>query len=99
LEPNYDPDAQKASLKQEVYVAQRISEFLNDEIIAKTLNGMLHGLQNDWLVTQTAQEREALWIRVQGLQEFLVTLRSLIDSGKMAAVQLESFTNDDEEQV
>jgi hypothetical protein len=49
LNAPYDPGAEIARLKQEVHVASRISELVNDELVAATLNGMLHGLQNDWI--------------------------------------------------
>lgn len=91
----YDRDADIARLKQEVYVASRVGELIGDELVSATLNGMLHGLQNEWLLTKNSAERESLWLRAQGLQEFLATLRSLIDSGKMAAQQLESMKNDE----
>jgi hypothetical protein len=78
-------------------VANRISDLLNDPIIDQSLNGMLHGLQNQWLITQRAEDREALWLRAVGLQEFITTLKSLIDSGKMAATQLELLKNGNEE--
>lgn len=84
-------------LKREVHVAQRIADLLGDEIVAETLNGMLHGLQNQWLETAHPSERESLWLRAQGLKEFLSTLSSLIDSGKMAAIQLETMQNGNEE--
>lgn len=84
-------------LKREVHVAQRIAELLGDELVDKTLNGMLHGLQNQWMDCANSAERESLWLRAQGLKEFLNTLSSLIDSGKMAAIQLETMQNGNQE--
>lgn len=92
----YDRDADIQDRRQEVYVASRISDLLNDEHVDKALNGMLHGFQNQWLVEQNKEARELLWIKAQGLQEFLNTLQALIDTGKMAAAQLASMENGEE---
>lgn len=94
LEPlSEDEDIGKR--KREVQVAERVSAFLNDEIIKETLDGLLHGAQNDWLFTVDREARDQLWLKVQGLTVFIETLRQLIESGKMAAIQLEAHEKDD----
>lgn len=93
-----DPAAERAQLQQEVYIATRISDLLNDPAVADALNGMLHGFQNSWLDSVDPKERDLLWIKAQGLKEFLNTLQSLITTGKMAAAQLESMKNDSTEE-
>jgi hypothetical protein len=93
----FDPDADLAKRRHEVYVASRVEALLHDPEIDKILNGLLHGFQNAWLTELNKDARELLWLKAMGLQEFINTLQSVIDTGKMAATQLASIKNDDEE--
>lgn len=95
----YNRDEDIAARKAEVYVATRISDLLGDPEVDRVLNGMLHGLQNEWLECMNKDAREHLWIRAQGLQEFLSTLQGLIETGKMAAAQLELMKHDDQSET
>lgn len=90
----YDRDQDIADRRTEVYIAERIQGLLGDPEIDKVLNGMLHGFQNQWLTETNKEVRELLWIRAQGLQEFLSTLQGLIETGKLAAAQLASMRDD-----
>jgi hypothetical protein len=89
----YDRGADMAARKQEVYIATRIESLLHDPEVEEALNGMLHGFQNSWLFERNPEVRETLWIKAQGLQEFINTLQELINTGKMAAAQLASMEN------
>lgn len=82
-------DAQISRLKREVQVGMEISALVNNELVKETLDGLLHGIQNEWLGEPNQEARELLWQRALGLQEFIGKLSSLINSGKMAAHQLE----------
>lgn len=81
--------------KREVQVAERISALVNDEIIKETLDGLLHGAQNEWLTTLDRDQRDQLWLKVQGLTVFIESLRQLIESGRMAAIQLKTLLGDE----
>ena len=92
----YDKNADIAARKHELYVATRIEALLKEPEVDKALNGMLHGFQNAWLTEMNKEARELLWIKAQGLQEFLNTLQDLITTGKLAAAQLASMRDDQE---
>lgn len=89
--------AQIAKLKAEVGVGLEISALINNETVKKTLDGLLHGIQNRWLATPDRDQRELLWQKALGVQEFVATLGQLIDTGKMAAHQLDSMKNDEQQ--
>ena len=59
------------------------------EVVKTTLNDLLHGVQNDWLRETNREARELLWQKALGLQEFIGVLRGLIETGKMAHLQLQ----------
>ena len=80
---------QKAQLKFEVGRGLEIAALVENETVKKTLDGLLHGVQNEWLSEPNRDARELLWQRALGLQEFIAALRTLIDTGKMAHAQLE----------
>lgn len=90
--------AQVAQLKHEVGVGLEISALINNETVKKTLDGLLNGIQNEWLITPNRDQRELLWQKALGVQEFVQTLRQLIETGKMAAHQLEQVRNDNQNQ-
>jgi hypothetical protein len=81
--------AQLSKLKSEVHLGKEIAALIDNQTVKKALDGLIHGLQNEWLVTPTAIERELLWQKGVGVQEFVAALRSIVDTGKMAAAQLE----------
>jgi hypothetical protein len=81
--------ARIGKLRHEVSVGLEISALLNNTIVKSTLDGLLHGVQNEWLGETNREARELLWQRALGLQEFIGVLKSLIDTGKMAHSQLE----------
>jgi hypothetical protein len=72
----------------EVGVGREIDAFLSNEIIKKTITGILNGIQNEWLVQPRADARELLWQQAQGVQKFVATLKELVDTGKLASEQL-----------
>lgn len=88
--------AMRGKLKHEVGVGLEISALINNETVKKTLDGLLHGIQNAWLTEPNRDQRELLWQKALGVQEFVATLGQLIDTGKMAAHQLEQMRNDNE---
>jgi predicted DNA-binding protein with PD1-like motif len=75
-------------LQHDINVAREVKALVENEHVKATLNGMLHGLQNAWLDEMDAKAREGLWIRAAGLKEFLATLDSLIEGGKIASANL-----------
>jgi hypothetical protein len=82
-------DAQQvAKLKSEVHLGMEIAALVENSTVKTALNGLLHGLQNEWMVTITPEGRELLWQKAQGVQEFVGALRTIVDTGKMAASQL-----------
>lgn len=86
-----DVGAEISKLKQEVNQGLRIAALVDDELVKKTLDGLLHGLQNQWVGEPDQKAREALWQRATGLLEFINALKALIDTGKMANVQLQQL--------
>lgn len=86
-----DRAAELAQLKREVGIGLEISALINNETVKTTLDGLLHGIQNAWLKEPNREQRELLWQKALGVQEFVATLGSLIDTGKMAAHQLEQM--------
>ena len=80
-------------LNTEVQLGQRISALVNDEIIQKHLNGLLHGYQNMWLDELDPSVRNQLWLEAHALTTLIESLRSVINSGIMAAQQLELNQN------
>lgn len=76
-------------LRHEIGVGLEISALVNNSIVKSTLEGMLHGLQNEWLGELNRDARDILWQRALGLQEFLRTLGTLVETGKLAAHQLD----------
>lgn len=67
-----------------------VQGLVDEPIIKEILNGILHSCQNQWLEEQKAEEREALWQQVQGINKFIGTLSSIINTGKMATITLET---------
>lgn len=82
-------DAQLAQCRAEIGKGREIANLIENETVKGILNGMLHGYQNRWLITETAEARELLWQKALGIQEFIDALKSIIDTGKMANHQLE----------
>jgi hypothetical protein len=78
----------------EVWAGQRMSDFLNDELMKEHLNGLLHGWQNAWLDATQVGEREQLWLRTRALRDFIESLQSVVTTGQMAAAQLEQDQNE-----
>jgi len=68
--------------------AREISAMLDSEVIKATINGIIHGIQNEWMNTMDREQREFLWQQGQGVHKFVATLQGLVDTGKLAAEQL-----------
>ena len=75
---------QLSNLRREVGEGREIQALLSNEVIQRALNGALHGLQNAWLTERNAGNREQLWQRAAGLQEFIGALQTIVDTGKFA---------------
>ena len=85
--------AAKGKLEFEVQVGMRMAALINDELVKKTLDGLLHGIQNDWGAEQDVAKREVLWHRFNAIVDLVSALKSHIDTGKFAVAQLESMKN------
>jgi len=81
-------DEDRRARQSETWAGERMSQFLNDELMQKHFNDLLHGWQNQWLDAPTVEQREELWARTRALRDFLESLQSVINTGEMAAVQL-----------
>src|SRR5215469_8788590 len=79
----------KALRQGEVWAGQRMSQFLNDELMQEHFNNLLHGWQNAWLDATTVEQREELWARRRALRDFIESLQSVINTGEMASRQLQ----------
>lgn len=82
-----DP-AELSKLKGEVHLGKEIAALIDNQTVKTALTGLLNGLQNEWLMTPTTAQRELLWQKAVGVQEFVAALRTIVDTGKMAAHQL-----------
>jgi len=91
--------AELAQLRQEVGLGIEIASLINNETVKKALDGLLHGIQNEWLVTVNRDERELLWQKQLGVREFIGALKTIVDTGRMAQYQLNQLKseNDDEQ--
>jgi hypothetical protein len=82
-----DP-ADLSKLKSEVHLGKEIAALIDNSTVKTALTGLLNSMQNEWLVTSTLEARELLWQKALGVQEFVAALRTIVDTGKMAAHQL-----------
>lgn len=83
-----------AQLRNEVAKASVISSLIGNDEVQAVLNGLLHGAQNDWIAATDRETRELLWLRARGLTDFTEALRTIIETGRMAAMQLEQYKRD-----
>lgn len=81
--------AQIAKLKSEMHLGKEVAALIDNTVVKNALTGLLNGIQNEWLVTTAMAQRELLWQKAIGVQEFVAALRSIVDTGKMAAAQLD----------
>lgn len=91
-EPDWSDE--KGRLRFEINRGTEVAALLNNEIVRKTVNGILHGIQNEWLREVNPQQRELMWQQAQGVQKFVASLGSIIDTGKMATYQLKAIENE-----
>ena len=77
-----------SKLKGEVHLGMEVAALIENATVKTALTGLLNGIQNEWLVTPTPAQRELLWQKAVGVQEFVAALRTIVDTGKMAAHQL-----------
>lgn len=78
----------RSARQREVWAGQRMRDFLNDELMVRHIEGLLHGWQNRWLDAEDVEERERLWARSRALRDFVESLQSVVTTGEMAAAQL-----------
>lgn len=81
--------AELSKLKSEVHLGKEIAALIDNTAVKNALTGLLNGIQNEWLVTPAMAQRELLWQKAIGVQEFVAALRTIVDTGKMAAAQLD----------
>ena|ERR1700748_357273 len=78
----------RGRLEYEIQRGMRIAALINDPVVKETMDGLIHGVQNQWAAEEDQSKREVLWYRFNALRALVVALGQIVDTGKMANIQL-----------
>jgi hypothetical protein len=70
------------SAEQIIRDADRISEFLKDEVIAGALSRMERRIYEEFQAADSSEKRVTTWAKSVVLRDFETELRSIIDAGE-----------------
>jgi hypothetical protein len=84
--------------EQRIRDAQRIEQFLKDEVISAALTRMERRFYEEFVASTTSEERVRSWAKANVMKEWEREMKAALEDGKLATKELERASRKPKEQ-
>lgn len=75
-------------LREEMALGSRARQLMADELMVGAFDKLRAGYAEQWAYCGNPELRDRLWLKTQALNDVQADLTTMIETGKMAAIQL-----------